>query len=465
MRRLAIYCASMILLLIQGCGTDATAVQSNSDRRLTFDPATSQLSFNFAWSVAVDDRGGVHVVWYDSRDGSTQVYYKRSTDGGSTWGPDTRLSAGPASSQHPAIAVSGMNVYVAWHDTRDANLKIYFKRSTDQGSTWEPEIPLTTSGASAHSSIAASGTHVHVTFGDNRDGHAEIYTRHSTNAGMTWEPEIQLSDTPFESWVPTVAVSGDNVYAAWVDYRDGNEEEYFRHSTDAGVTWQPAMRLTDDPADSWAPSLGAVGNTVHVVWFDRRDANLSDADVEQKLDEAMALVELPSEPVPPRDPAQYYLPLFDRRRQDKLQKIQAAAPGWAQRGGDPKRLEAILREFEQMMQAWATGWEIYYKHSDDGGATWGADTRLTNAPDISARPSIAVAGADVHIVWYDQRDGNIEVYYKHSADGGTTWGADTRLTDAPGDSMHPAVAVSGDPAHIVWFDRRDGNAEIYYKRK
>lgn len=465
MRRFAARCVIAMVLLAQGCATYPTTVYEDFDQRLTFDPAASQLSYNFAWSIAADDRGGVHVVWFDTRDGSSQIYYKRSPDGGSTWGPDTRLSADPAGREHPAIAVSGLNVYVAWHDTRGAHLNIYFKRSTDGGDTWGPDIQLTTSGTAAHSSIAASGARVHVVYGDNRDGHAEIYTRRSADGGRTWEPEIRISDTPFESWVPTVTVSGDNVYVAWVDYRDGNEEEYFRRSTDGGVTWQPAVRLTDDPADSWAPSIGAAGNTVHVVWFDRRDANIGDGDVEKKLDEGMALVGLPSEPAPPRDPAQYYLPLFDRRRQDKLQKIRAAAPGWAQRGGDPKQLEAILREFEQTMQAWATGWEIYYKRSDDGGATWGADTRLTHAPGLSARPSIAVGGMELHIVWYDQRDGNVEVYTKHSADGGTTWGADTRLTEAPGDSMHPTLAVSGDSAHIVWFDQRDGNAEIYYKRK
>jgi hypothetical protein len=30
--------------------------------------------------------------------------------------------------------------------------------------------------------------------------------------------------------------------------------------------------------------------------------------------------------------------------------------------------------------------------------------------------------------------------------------------------MHPSVAAAGNTAHVVWFDRRDGDAEIYYKR-
>jgi hypothetical protein len=110
-------------------------------------------------------------------------------------------------------------------------------------------------------------------------------------------------------------------------------------------------------------------------------------------------------------------------------------------------------------------WEIYYKRSADGGISWGPDVRLTRAPGRSMRPSIAVQGDDLYVVWFDDRDGNVEVYFKHSADGGTSWGKDVRLTNAPGDSMHPSVAVSHRYVHVVWFDEREGTPQIYYKRK
>ena len=73
--------------------------------------------------------------------------------------------------------------------------------------------------------------------------------------------------------------------------------------------------------------------------------------------------------------------------------------------------------------------EIYYKRSTDGGLNWGTDTRLTNDVSFSELPSIAVFGSIVHVVWDDQRDGNKEIYYKHSTDGGITWTSDTRLTN------------------------------------
>ena len=37
-------------------------------------------------------------------------------------------------------------------------------------------------------------------------------------------------------------------------------------------------------------------------------------------------------------------------------------------------------------------------------------------------------GNDVHISWNDNRSGTMNIYYCHSADPGATWGAETDLT-------------------------------------
>ncbi|MBI4512853.1 MAG: hypothetical protein HY702_01980 [Gemmatimonadetes bacterium] len=63
------------------------------DARLTFDPGPSQLSFNFAWSVAAEGVGRVHAVWYDRRGAASQIFYRRSEDGGATWEPERRYGS------------------------------------------------------------------------------------------------------------------------------------------------------------------------------------------------------------------------------------------------------------------------------------------------------------------------------------------------------------------------------------
>ena len=143
----------------------------------------------------------------------------------------------------------------------------------------------------------------------------------------------------------------------------------------------------------------------------------------------------------------------------------AAAPGWVQAGNAPALLEALLTQFQSRMKDWSTGWSIYYRHSRDGGATWGPDTRISTPNGPAARPSIAAVGRRLHVVWYDGRHGDTEVYYRRSRDRGTSFGPEIRLTDSAGASLRPSVAAKRRFVHVLWHDERDGNAEIYHRRK
>jgi hypothetical protein len=113
-------------------------------------------------------------------------------------------------------------------------------------------------------------------------------------------------------------------------------------------------------------------------------------------------------------------------------------------------------------------YEIYYKGSMDGGANWGADTRLTNHAAASLHPSVAVSDSlqgRVHVVWMDYLEGSNEVFYKRSGDAGLSWESNIRLTNAANGSEYPSVVgLPRGGAHVLWQDRRDGNYEIYYKR-
>ena len=77
---------------------------------------------------------------------------------------------------------------------------------------------------------------------------------------------------------------------------------------------------------------------------------------------------------------------------------------------------------------------------------------------------MAANGNYINVVWSDSRDGNSEIYYKRSTDGGLTWGADTRLVNNIFDSGDPSVSADGSVLITVWMDHRDGNWRVYSKR-
>jgi hypothetical protein len=107
--------------------------------------------------------------------------------------------------------------------------------------------------------------------------------------------------------------------------------------------------------------------------------------------------------------------------------------------------------------------DIYYKRSTDGGINWEPDVRLTNEGGNSWNPSVSVSASSVNVVWNNNSVGNYEIYYKHSSDGGLNWEARTRLTNNSANSERPFVSESDSVVHVAWSDMRDGNEEIYYK--
>ncbi len=352
--------------------------QWQPDYRLTNSLTDSYTSANNAWCVAANGND-VHVVWFDERDGNREIYYKRSTNSGISWGSDTRLTNNTANSQVPSVIITGQTLLIVWQDNRDGNFEIYCKRSSDGGSNWGADIRLTNNPQiSEFPSASASGQFIFITWHDERDTNFEIYGKRSTDGGLTWSADIRLTNQSYVSQFPCVSVLGQVVYIVWRDNRDGNDEIYFKKSTDGGNTWNTDIRLTNNVAISDTPCIVSNSSAVHVVW------------------------------------------------QDAL--------------------------------------EIYYIKSTDGGLSWGAGTRLTNNSSVSVLPSLAVSGSALHIAWQENRDGNYEIYYKNSSNGGINWSPDTRLTNNSSNSALPSAAVTGTSVHVVWHDNRDGNNEVYYKQ-
>jgi len=92
-----------------------------------------RLSFTSAHSyypaIAVDSLGNPHIVWKESTPGNTEIYYRKSTDQGSTWAALERLTWTSGNSGEPAIAVDSVgNIHIVWSDNTPGNLEIYYKK-------------------------------------------------------------------------------------------------------------------------------------------------------------------------------------------------------------------------------------------------------------------------------------------------------------------------------------------------
>jgi hypothetical protein len=382
MKRIGLMLAVFALFLfVQAARADWTPL-----KRLTWNSGAS-----WCPAIAADPFGNVHVVWYDETPaaGFPEIYYKKSTDGGSTWTASKRLTWTSGMAEDPAIAVdSSGNVHVVWKETVLGYWEIYYGKSTDGGATWMSSQRLTWNARVSFDpldiAVDSSGD-VHVVWAGNTPGNYEICYRKTTNGGSAWMTSQRLTWNSGISYEPAIAVdSSGNPHVVWDDNTPGECEIYYKKTTNGGSAWMTSQRLTWNSGISYEPAIAvdSSGNP-HVVWRDNTPGNN----------------------------------------------------------------------------------EIYYKKTTNGGATWMTSQRLTWNSGGSYEPAIAVdSSGNPYVVWHDDTQG-YQIYFKKSTNRGSAWMTSQRLTSNSGYSGHPAIAVdSSGNVHVVWYDNMFGNYEICYRK-
>lgn len=97
-----------------------------------------------------------------------------------------------------------------------------------------------------------------------------------------------------------------------------------------------------------------------------------------------------------------------------------------------------------------------------------AVTQVTRAPgrSMTGRANQRCIWVDpagtAHLVWEDERDGNLEIYYQSLASQGNS--PQTRITNSQPESSFPCIAGDGDTVHILWQETVSKTPQLYYLR-
>lgn len=232
-------------------------------------------------TIVVDASDNLHVSWYAyvSGIGETDIFYKMSTTGGTTWSSSRRLSWTPGYSWYPALAVAdSANLHLVWEDAAPGNPDIYYRKSGDGGASWSTVRRLTwTSGSSIRPAIAVSPSGVvNVVWEDDTPGvFDEIYAKRSTNGGANWTANVRLTWYSGDSMSPAVAgYSSANLHLFWADVFAGPYEIYYKKSTNGGENWSTNQRLTWNSGYSSLPAVAVDSSgALHLVWHDQSPGN------------------------------------------------------------------------------------------------------------------------------------------------------------------------------------------------
>ena len=267
----------------------------STDNGTSWDITHQQISDPDEWSsftpdIAYDGVDGiVHVVWDEPfREGHPEVYYDRSTDNGITWSTDIQLSDFDTTASHAPSIGADLEVHVVWVDTRDGRTEIYFDRSTDDGVNWLASDKRLTNVNSnkEYPKVDVYGDFDYVVWSDDLPGNKEVYLMRSSDRGVTWDDGQlnygvgrRLTNNSALSINPAVAVTGWHVLnVVWEDHRYyGVGTLFHRSSEDQAANFGSLAQITTATTDTRDPDIdgptGTYGTILHVVWEDYRDGN------------------------------------------------------------------------------------------------------------------------------------------------------------------------------------------------
>gem|GEM_PF-507807 len=333
------------------------------------------------------------------------------------------------------------NIWAAWHAGPVGARDIVLARMAAGQDGFDPPVQITNHPLDQcypDLALAADGT-LYVVWQDNRTGHWDIYASVSADSGRTFSKETAVVNADDNQTAPAVVVDGaspSRVYVAWQDDRNGNQDIYVAHSTNVFAS-STVSRVTTNTADQTEPDMAVdAGNTVYLVWTDRRSGQ---ADLYAAASNAswtnVAVV---------------------TGAGDQTSPALAVTPGgsaihllWVNRVSG--NADVFYVSSNGLPSSPLTGVNII----DD---TTGAD---------QTAPSVACNSAGkVFACWQDDRNIGVygsatDVYFTELSDGAVK----TNVLlggGARGSQTEPAIALSTDgQPYIVWADSRDSSLDIY----
>ncbi len=245
-----------------GRGPMATALSNDGGRtwRAGPNPADDNLTIGHSFIDVVGDAragGRFHVVWLDSREGTTKgLRYARSDDGGATWSRNLTLDPDTCECCWNTIATTAAGgVAVLYRDANPRDMAVV--RSDDGGERWTTPTPVGrfnwditacphVGGALA---LSAGAAHALVWVAKDKQTHG-VYALNATGDLENFATPQRLG--PHSASRPDLCLTDDNrLIAAWdADAVDDAAPTQLRGiytctSTDAGRTWSTPCRVSD----------------------------------------------------------------------------------------------------------------------------------------------------------------------------------------------------------------------------
>jgi hypothetical protein len=258
----------LLLIIIAATVLSSVAVTwSNNETRLT-----TYRGFDGLPSISQTVDGKIWIAWTRNAIDDFSIVYQTSSDLGASWSPETILTTDAGTDISPSI-FQDMNgsIWVVWSSDRTGGFDLYYKTSSDNGLTWSNATRLTTDPSDDLSPTATQTMNgsIWVVWSSDRTGGFDLYYKTSSDNGLTWSNATRLTTDPNPDKLPSIAQTSDgNIWVSWSSNRLEDYEIFYK--TYNGLSWSNETNLTVDPNIDTDPSiLQTLDGTTWIFWSRR----------------------------------------------------------------------------------------------------------------------------------------------------------------------------------------------------
>ncbi len=321
-----------------------------------------------------------------------------------------------------------------------------------------------------------------------------VYLSLLEESGAPMDAAIDLSVHPGDAYGAGLAWSGRTIGTIWEDRRDGDFEIYFQRLNAQGQKLMADLRITFALEFSINSSIIWTEEEFAIIWQDSRYWTVEPDNDEvffQRVSEdgePLGLeVQVTDSADPSTDPSvawsgeEYGVAWVEIVGGDRHSIFFRRLSAEGESVSDPMQVASGAGESTDPALVWADGeWGMVFEESlgDCAGASTGipgscfmrlseagevvSEQRVDDGSSYARFPSLRWTGSDYILLWSDWRNGQFELYYAMVDPDGETLIADTRITEASGDSIGGSMSAGPGDYGILFTDTRDGNYEVYF---
>jgi len=233
-------------------------------KRLTYNSSRKQNIYDILIKADVNY---VYLTWKDYRTGSSEIFFKKSTDKGMSWLLDQRLTIDHTPSYYPSLAANGKNLFIAYQDG-GTSPNICLIKSENYGDNWTEKQYITDHSGDISSEkpeIVFYNQQIFLIWQDDRTGNEEIYFKSSSDEGRSWGDSVQLTNNLYSDINPKIYVDQDRIIIIWIEGKNNTLGVSKISSIDKGNTWNEIERLSTKN-DCYDPKIVGENNTIHIIW-------------------------------------------------------------------------------------------------------------------------------------------------------------------------------------------------------